>query len=133
MTREEAIKCIQEEKLRYERAPLVNGCPMWEEWQKAIDICDMALSALRQQEQESNEPLTLDELWQMKRKPVWAIDGTGTAAYILIDADGNGIDADSGFWDADYYGLAEYKCEKFTLHRMGWLAYRHQLKNTTEG
>lgn len=131
MTREEAIKCIQEEKLRYERAPLVNSCPMMEEWQTAIDICDMAISALRQQEQESNEPLTLDELRQMEGKPVWAIDGTGTAAYILIDADGNGIDTDSGFWDADYYGMT--KDGKPGLHRMGWLAYRHQLKNTTEG
>lgn len=57
MTREEAIKCIQEEKLRYERAPWVNSCPMTEEWQKAIDICDMAISALRaQQEQESKPP-----------------------------------------------------------------------------
>lgn len=57
MTREEAIKCIQEEKLRYERAPLVNGCPMWEEWQKAIDICDMALSALRAQQEQESKPL----------------------------------------------------------------------------
>lgn len=57
MTREEAIKCIQEEKLRYERAPLVNGCPMWEEWQRAIDICDMALSALRAQQEQESKPL----------------------------------------------------------------------------
>lgn len=71
MTREEAIKCIQEEKLRYERAPWLNGCPMTEEWQKAIDICDMALSALRtQQEQESKvmkkveSPVNADSLYQ---------------------------------------------------------------------
>ena len=57
MTREEAIKCIQEEKLRYERAPWVNGCPMTEEWQKAIDICDMALSALRTQQKQESKPL----------------------------------------------------------------------------
>lgn len=57
MTREEAIKCIQEEKLRYERAPLVNGCPMWEEWQKAIDICDMAISALRAQQEQESKPM----------------------------------------------------------------------------
>ena len=57
MTREEAIKCIQEEKLRYERAPWVNSCPMTEEWQKAIDICDMALSALRVQQEQESKPL----------------------------------------------------------------------------
>ena len=57
MTREEAIKCIQEEKLRYERAPWVNSCPMMEEWQTAIDICDMALSALRVQQEQESKPL----------------------------------------------------------------------------
>ena len=57
MTREEAIKCIQEEKLRYERAPWVNGCPMTEEWQKAIDICDMAISALRARQEQESKPL----------------------------------------------------------------------------
>ena len=57
MTREEAIECIQEEKLRYERAPLVNGCPMTEEWQKAIDICDMAISALRARQEQESKPL----------------------------------------------------------------------------
>ena len=98
----------------------------------ALHVIDSIPAAdVVEQEQESNEPLTLDELRQMKGKPVWAIDGTGTAAYILIDADGNGIDTDSGFWDADYYGMT--KDGKPCLHRMGWLAYRHQLKNTTEG
>ena len=57
MTREEAIKCIHEEKLRYERAPWVNSCPMMEEWQKAIDICDMAISALRAQQEQESKPL----------------------------------------------------------------------------
>lgn len=57
MTREEAIKCIQEEKLRYERAPWVNSCPMTEEWQKAIDICDMAISALLAQQEQESKPL----------------------------------------------------------------------------
>ena len=92
-----------------------------------VEALDAAISALRaQQEQESNVPLTLDELRQMEGKPVWAIDGTGTAAYILIDADGNGIDTDSGFWDADYYGMT--KDGKHGLHRMGWLAYRRKPK-----
>ena len=51
MTIEEAIKWIQEEKASYERAPDLNGCPMTEYWQKAIDVYGMAISALRQQEQ----------------------------------------------------------------------------------
>ena len=51
MTREEAIKWLQEEKTSFGRAPDLNGCPMTECWQKAIDVYDMAISALRQQEQ----------------------------------------------------------------------------------
>ena len=51
MTREEAIKWLQEEKESFERAPNLNGRPMTEYWQKAIDVYDMAISALRQQEQ----------------------------------------------------------------------------------
>lgn len=50
MTIAEAIKWIQEEKESFERAPDLNGCPMTECWQKAIDVYDMAISALRQQE-----------------------------------------------------------------------------------
>ena len=50
MTIEEAIKWIQEEKENFERAPDLNGCPMTECWQKAIDVYDMAIYALRQQE-----------------------------------------------------------------------------------
>lgn len=131
MTREEAIKCIQEEKLRYERAPLVNGCPMWEEWQKAIDICDMALSALRaQQEQESNEPLTLDELRRMDGEPVWIVEEPDWGHWEL-SADAEDYLADR---DECFYGMKHDDPDgRYGLHKLGWLAYRHQLKNTTEG
>lgn len=50
MTREDAIEWIQEEKASFERAPDLNGCPMTECWQKAIDVYEMAISAIRQQE-----------------------------------------------------------------------------------
>lgn len=50
MTREEAIEWMQEEKASFERAPDLNGCPMTEYWQKAIDVYDMAISAIRQQD-----------------------------------------------------------------------------------
>ena len=50
MTIEEAIKWMQEEKASLERAPDLNGCPMTECWQKAIDVYDMAISALRKQD-----------------------------------------------------------------------------------
>ena len=75
MTREEAIKWMQEEKASFERAPDLNGCPMTECWQKDIDVYEMAISALRQQgnsiEIEAIKPLTLDELRAMNGEPVW--------------------------------------------------------------
>ena len=76
MTREEAIEWMQEEKASFERAPDLNGCPMTEYWQKAIDVYDMAISALRQQDHfrevtKKVEPLTLDELRKMDVEPVW--------------------------------------------------------------
>ena len=39
--------------------------------QTTIDAIDMAISALRQQEHDRNEPLTLDELRKMDGEPVW--------------------------------------------------------------
>ena len=67
MTREEAIEWMQEEKASFERAPDLNGCPMTEDWQKAIDVYEMAISALRQQDHfrevtKKVEPMTMDEL-----------------------------------------------------------------------
>ena len=35
------------------------------------EALDMAISALRQQERESNDPLTMDELRKMDGEPVW--------------------------------------------------------------
>lgn len=78
MTREEAIKWLQEEKFSLERAPDLNGCPMTEDWKKGIDVYDMAISALSAQQskgveidQVKNAPLTLDELREMDGEPVW--------------------------------------------------------------
>ena len=70
------------------------------------------------------EPLTLDELRQMYGEPVWAIGGDGTSEYVLIDKDGNGIDADTGYWDSDFYGLPGDGAHG--LNVVGWLAYRRK-------
>lgn len=59
MTREEAIQWMQEEKASFERAPVLNGCPMTEDWQKAIDVYDMAISALRAQQEQNDWVCTL--------------------------------------------------------------------------
>ena len=67
MTNEEAIEWMQEEKASFERAPDLNGCPMTEDWQKAIDVYDMAISALRKQETVANRNgLKVVEIDQVK-------------------------------------------------------------------
>lgn len=75
MTKEEAIRWMEDEKSSFEHAPALNGCQMTKEWQDAIDVYSMAISAIRQQEHfcevtKKVEPLTLDELRKMD-DPVW--------------------------------------------------------------
>ena len=96
MTREEAIEWMQEEKASFERAPDLNGCPMTEYWQKATDVYDMAISALRQQDHfrevtKKVEPLTLDELRSAYKLgcPVWLVgmeDGDGWVFIHHVDS-----------------------------------------------
>lgn len=119
MTREEAIEWMQEEKASFERAPDLNGCPMTECWQKAIDVYDMAISALRQQDQSPDSgkmmPLTMDELRTMDGEPVW-VQSPGVPEY--------------GRW-AIVEGAGEnclFLHDDFTCHEYGktWLAYRQK-------
>lgn len=50
MTREKAIQYLEEEITRCRRAPELNGCEMREDWQETIDVCEMAITALREEE-----------------------------------------------------------------------------------
>lgn len=56
--REEVIKLLQEELERYQRAPELNGCEMKPEWQKTMDVCRVAVEAIREQEQRRWIPVT---------------------------------------------------------------------------
>ena len=51
MTREEVIKLLQEEVERCQRAPELNGCEMKPEWQQTMDVCQIAIDAIREQEE----------------------------------------------------------------------------------
>lgn len=120
MTREEAIKHIITYAYYEDDIPL----------QVAIAM-DRALSALRaQQEQERNEPLTLDELRRMDGEPVWIVEEPDWGHWEL-SADAEDYLADR---DECFYGMKHDDPDgRYGLHKLGWLAYRHQLKNTTEG
>lgn len=62
---------------------------MTECWQKAIDVYDMVISALRQQgnsiEIEAIKPLTLDELRQMDGEPVWVVYDEDEGIWALVE------------------------------------------------
>ena len=51
MTREEAISLLEDEIIRCRMAPKINGCQMTEEWKLTIEVCEIAIEAIREQEQ----------------------------------------------------------------------------------
>ena len=98
MTREDAIKELQSYAEH--------------SWGDLNDAFEMAISALRQQETVTNrnglnEPLTLDELRQMDREPVYSVEITGREEWLFR--------RDGGF--ADMYG--EWTSDDF----MSWDNY----------
>ena len=106
MTIEEAIKVLRTESIELGgSAPSV--C-------RFLEALDMAISALRQQGQERNEPLTLDELRQMDGEPVYCVEITGREEWLFR--------RDGGF--ADMYG--EFTSDDFMLcdnYRKLWWCY----------
>ena len=50
MSREEAVGILRDEIIRCRMAPKINGCPMTEEWQRTIEVCEIAIDAIRAQE-----------------------------------------------------------------------------------
>ena len=50
MSRAEAISLLEGEIIRCRMAPKINGCPMTEEWQMTIDVCQIAIDAIKAQE-----------------------------------------------------------------------------------
>lgn len=98
----------------------------------ARSMFEMALSALRtQQEHESNEPLTLDELRQMEGEPVWTvgvsykIDGTFSMWDIIESVDEDGIQFG---YSNEYTEWWNYGLKMQNGKLLGWLAYRSKPK-----
>lgn len=50
MSREEAVCILRDEIIRCRMAPKINGCPMTEEWQRTIEVCEIAIAAIEAQE-----------------------------------------------------------------------------------
>ncbi len=49
MTPEKAIKFLDEEIVRLEGAPIINGCEMTGDWREHLEICKLAKAALEKQ------------------------------------------------------------------------------------
>ena len=109
MTREEAIQMFE--------PYLGNDCYTL----KFQTACSMAIAALREQAADKNEPLTLDELGQMRDEPVW-VQSPGVPEYgrWAIVA---GVDTTDG--DKTLYLHNDYTCHDYGRV---WLAYRHKPK-----
>ena len=58
MTKKEAVSLLEGEIIRCRMAPKINGCPMTEEWQRTIEVCQIAIDAIREQEQRRWIPVT---------------------------------------------------------------------------
>ena len=119
MTIEGAIEWMQEEKASFERAPDLNGCPMTEYWQKAIDVYDMAISALRKQDHfrevtKKVEPMTLEELRKMD-ETVWVCYPQPTFGTNLL---------------TEHMDCTRYKF-RFADYGKTWLAYRQKPEEGT--
>ena len=105
------------------------------EWVYPIDYAaafDVAISALRaQQELERNEPLTVDELREMAKEPVWTVgvsytkDGTFSMWDIIESVNENGIHF--GYSD-EYVEWWNYGLKNMDGNLLGWLAYRRKPK-----
>ena len=116
MTSKEAIAVL--ECLALEMNAILAGIPKSEatadQIKRCIDAYDMAISALRQQGQERNAPLTLDEMRDMPCEPVYIVVGCAS------------------WWDIVSYAGMEYLYLKvegslpFRDYGKNWTAYRQK-------
>ena len=113
MTNEEAIEILRRNRPTSDPRP----CGM-----ELCDAVDMAISALRQQEHDRNEPLTLDELRQMEGHPVYIVENTEYWA-IVNSFDQAGVYLLS-YGNPDDYGY-------FGFYGKTWLAYRQKPEEGT--
>lgn len=121
MEKEEAVRLLLEEMERCQRAPELNGCEMKPEWQRTMDVCLVAVEAIREQEvRENPKHLTLDELRQIDGEPVWierrVSDSSDDKEWALVYTGG-------GFCRTSVGNIAF-----FALYGISWLAYRSKPK-----
>lgn len=100
-----------------------------EYWEDIMTESLAIANAIRdQQEAMQNEPLTLDELRQMDGEPVWIVESPDWGHWELSS---EAVDYLEGR-EADFYGMMYDDPDgRYGLHKLGWLAYRHEPKEAT--
>lgn len=106
MTREEAISLLTEEVRMCRMAAKINSCGMTEEWQRTIEVCEIAIAAIKAQDERRWIPVT-------ERLPKLIPCSAGTAYSEAVNVltsgrkvltaiwDGTDFIADADFWDAE--------------------------------
>lgn len=51
MTKQEAIRLLTEEVRMCRMAAKINSCGMTEDWQRTIEVCEIAIDAIKAQEE----------------------------------------------------------------------------------
>ena len=127
---ENALRCVAQDIELYYKKKAPNGA-----W--CIATCRNAAAQFEQMRSElaelrraqpENEPLTLEELRQMDGEPVFAVDGEGHSAWVVVNAKGECCaDNEFGSWAFSYYEMMMPTVlteSENKLHPMGWLACR---------
>lgn len=85
MTNREVVKLLEVEIIRCRMAPKINGCPMTDDWNRTIEVCEIAIDAIKKQEQRRWIPVTF--LRERKVKETGAFTkGTNKGLNISISA-----------------------------------------------
>ena len=114
MTIEEAISILER---------VAHTESKWPGTEDTLEALHMAISALRKQGQERNDPITLDELRKMDCEPVYCVEITGREEWLFR--------RDGGF--ADMYG--EFTSDDFmSWDNYGklWWCYRQKPEEGTD-
>ena len=102
-----------------------------------VEVLDAAIAAIKQQqEQESNEPLTLDGLRQMKGEPVWITLAKESGRipvpeqWTIFAGMSEDINKNKVYVFSTTRTTLAYTSESYG---QTWLTYRRKPKDTTEG
>ena len=110
MTKKEAVSLLEGEIIRCRMAPKINGCPMTEDWQRTIEVCEIAIAAIKAQEERRWIPV-------MERTP------ENIGLYLVIEK--HWLDGSLGIkiakWNTTDWFTADRKSKEITQRVTHWM------------